>query len=262
MNRIEEKFRQLKEKQEKALITYVMCGDPSPKKTEELIFTIEKNGGDLIELGIPYSDPLADGPVIESAGVRSLANHFKLKDAFQIAENVRKKSQIPLIFMCYYNTVFGYGRDRFLAECQRVGIDGLIVPDLPMEEREEIAPYLEGTGMVLIPLAAVTSHDRIQKITETAKGFVYCVSSLGVTGVRTQFHQGVNAFLEETKKVSPVPVCVGFGIGKKEDVERFCPYVDGVIVGSALVKRFYESGYQLEETAELVRELKSGTKRK
>lgn len=260
MNRIEEKFQELKEKGEKAFISYIMCGDPSPEKTADLVLTIEKNGGDIVELGIPYSDPLADGPVIEAAGVRSLSKGFKLKDAFEIVRKVRRQSQIPLIFMCYYNTIFGYGRDKFIDECKKIGIDGLIVPDLPMEEREEIAPYLKGTGIALIPLAAVTSHDRIKAIADQAEGFVYCVSSLGVTGVRSNFHKGVNEFLKKTKEATNTPICVGFGIGKKEDVERFCPYVDGVIVGSALVKKFFESGYDLEATGALVRELKSGTK--
>lgn len=260
MNRIEKKFKELKARKEGALITYVMCGDPSPEKTEELIFTIEKNEGDIIELGIPYSDPLADGPVIEAAGERSLLAGFKLSDAFNIVRNVRKKSQIPLLFMCYYNTIFGYGRDKFIQECVEIGIDGLIIPDLPMEENAEIIPYLKDTDIALIPLAAVTSHQRTKAIAQSAKGFVYCVSSLGVTGVRTGFHEGVFQFLKEAREVSTVPICVGFGIGKKEDAEKFRDYVDGVIVGSALVKKYYDSGYNLEETGKLIQSLKRGVK--
>lgn len=260
MGRISEKFNLLKSKGEKALIPYISAGDPSIEKTEELIYTLEKNGADIIELGIPYSDPLADGPVIEAAGHRSLAGGFKLKDVFKCVKNVREKSEIPLIFMCYYNSVFGYGRDKFIENCVEAGIDGLIIPDLPMEEREEIAPFLEGTGIDLIPLVALTSKERIPRITKESKGFVYCVSSLGVTGVRKSFSENVDEFLKKTKESTETPICVGFGIGKKEDVERFKDIADGVIVGSALVKKIFESNCSFEEIGRFIRELKSATR--
>ena len=259
MNRIEKTFEALRQKGEKALIPYISAGDPSIEKTEELIYVIEENGGDIIEIGIPYSDPLADGPVIEAAGLRSLSRGFHLEQAFDCVSRVRRRSQVPLIFMCYYNTIFGYGRERFLDACADCGIDGLIVPDLPLEERGELAPYARERSICLIPLAAVTSQERIPAITKQAEGFVYCVSSLGVTGVRSNFHAHVTEFLQETKQCSPVPVCVGFGIGKKEDVQRFAPYVDGVIVGSALVKKIDETNGDPVQIGALIRELKSGT---
>lgn len=260
MGRIEQKFSELAERNEKALITYISMGDPSLEQSEAVIHTIAKNGADIIEIGIPYSDPLADGPVIEAAGQRALDNGFRLQDAFACLKRVRLANRVPLVIMCYYNTVFGHGRDLFIKECVEAGIDGVIVPDLPMEEREELAPFLEAKNIDLIPLVALTSADRIPAITETARGFVYCVSSLGVTGVRKSFDVRVDQFLKDTKDVSPVPVCVGFGIGTKPDVERFRDLVDGVIVGSALVKKIYESECNLAEVGAFVKELKSGTK--
>lgn len=260
MNRIEKKFDELKKKDEKALIPYIVLGEPSAKKTVEIIHTLEKSGADMIELGIPYSDPLADGPVIEAAGLRSIQNGFKLKDAFEIVSEVRKTSQIPLIFMCYYNTIFGYGKEKFIKNCKECGIDGLIIPDLPIEEREEIAPDLKETEISLIPLAAVTSKDRIPQITKYAQGFTYCVSSLGVTGERRNFYSGVNEFLTEAKNSTSVPICVGFGISTKADVKQFAQYADGVIVGSAIVRKIYETDCDCKQIGAFIEELKSGTK--
>ncbi len=260
MNRIENRFCELREKGEKALIPYIMAGDPDIGKTEELVYCIEKAGGDIIEFGIPYSDPLADGPVIEEAGLRSIQKGFKLRDAFDCVKKIRKNSQIPLVFMCYYNTIFGYGAQRFVDACTDADIDGLIVPDLPMEESGELAPLLENTDIALIPLAALTSRDRIPAVTKGARGFVYCVSSMGVTGVRKGFDEHVNEFLSAVKEASPCPACVGFGIGERKDVERFKPYADGVIVGSALVNKIHESCCDFEEISAFIRDLKAGTK--
>jgi tryptophan synthase alpha chain len=256
MNRIDEKFKQLKEENKKALIPYVTAGDPTIEKTEELILAIQAAGADIIEIGIPYSDPLADGPVIEAAGLRSLNNGFKLANVFNCVKNIRKKSEIPLVFMLYYNTIFGYGRERFIAQCVECDIDGLIIPDLPLEEQDEIASYLEGTNIHLIPLLAITSKDRIPAIVQKAKGFIYCVSSLGVTGVRNSFDERVYAFLNDVKKHTDVPTCVGFGIASKEDIERFDNYADGCIVGSALVKKIYETDADINEVAKFIKSLK------
>lgn len=261
MNRLEKKFNELKAKNEAALIPFITMGDPSIEKTVDIVLTLEANGGDIIELGIPYSDPLADGPVIEAADERSLAAGFKLGAAFNCVRKIREKTQIPLVFMCYYNTIFGYGSERFINECVSTGIDGIIVPDLPIEERDELAPLLAGTGICLIPLAAVTSKNRILDITKYGEGFVYCVSSLGVTGERSGFYSGIDDFLKAAKASTSVPVCVGFGISKKEDAERFAPLVDGVIVGSAIVRRIHESGCNLDELGEFIRALKAGCKR-
>lgn len=260
MNRIDMKFDELKNKQEKALIPFITAGDPTIEKTKELILLFEKNGADIVELGIPYSDPLADGTVIVEAGQRSLTGGFKLKKVFDCVKEVRKVSQIPLVFMCYYNSVFGYGRDKFIGSCVECGIDGIIVPDLPFEEREELVPYLKDTNIHLIPMTALTSRDRIPMITKEKTGFVYCVSSMGVTGVRGEFDKGVDSFLDEVRSKSVSPACVGFGIGKKEDVERFKNHADGVIVGSAIVKKIFETNCDFEKVGAFIKELKAATK--
>lgn len=256
MNRIDEKFKVLKQMNKKALIPYVTAGDPTIDKTEELILAIEAAGADIIEIGIPYSDPLADGPVIEAAGLRSLSNGFKLSKVFNCVKNIRVKSQVPLVFMLYYNTIFGYGRQRFIQQCVECGIDGLIIPDLPLEEQNEIETYLEGTHIHLIPLMAVTSKDRIPAIAKKAKGFIYCVSSLGVTGVRTSFDERVYDFLKDVKRHTDLPTCVGFGIASKQDIERFDQYADGCIVGSALVKKIYETNADTNAVANFIKNLK------
>lgn len=255
MNRIDEKFKQLKTEGKKALIPYVTTGTPTIEKTEEIILAIEKAGADLVEMGIPYSDPLADGPVIEESSLWSLNHGFKLAKAFECVKNIRKKSQIPIVFMVYYNTLFGYGREKFISECVDCDVDGFIIPDLPLEEQDEIENYLKGTNINLISLVAITSKDRIPTITKQAKGFIYCISSLGVTGIRSQFSDEVIDFLKEVKSHTDLPTCVGFGISKKEDILKFEPYVDGCVVGSALVKNILESNGDVEQAEEFIKSL-------
>lgn len=256
MNRIDEKFKTLKEQNKKALIPYVTAGTPTIEKTAEIVLAVEKAGADLIEIGIPYSDPLADGPVIEESSLWSLEHGFKLADAFNCVKQIRQKSQIPIVFMVYYNTVFGYGRDKFINKCAECDIDGMIIPDLPLEEYDEIQSYLKDTNIELISLVAITSKDRIQTIANQAKGFIYCISSLGVTGIRSKFNDDVIDFLKEVKSKTDLPTCVGFGISKKEDIEKFEPFVDGCVVGSALVKNILETDGNVKEAENFIKNLR------
>lgn len=255
MNRIESKFKELKENNKKAFVAYICAGDPSLDSTEKIIHTLEESGVDIIELGIPYSDPLADGPVIQAAALRSLGAGFKISNFFEKVKQIRQNTSIPLAVMVYYSSIFGFGKEKFIAKCEESGIDGLIIPDLPYEEYSEISEILSKTDLCLIPLIAVTSKERIPKLVESAKGFIYCVSSLGVTGERASFHNAVNEFLQEVKRHTKVPICVGFGISKKSDVDRFNQYADGVIVGSAIVRKIFESDNNDGEIKEFISQL-------
>ncbi len=256
MNRIDEKFKTLKEQNKKALIPYVTAGTPNIEKTIEIVLAVEKAGADLIEIGIPYSDPLADGPVIEQSSLWSLNHGFKLIDAFNCVKQIRQKSQIPIVFMVYYNTIFGYGREKFIKNCVECDVDGMIIPDLPLEEYDEIEPYLKDTNIELISLVAITSKNRIQTIADKAKGFIYCISSLGVTGIRSKFSDDVIDFLKEVKSKTSLPTCVGFGISKKEDIKKFEAVVDGCVVGSALVKNILETNGDVKEAQKFIQSLK------
>lgn len=235
MNRIDKTFNELKEKNEKALITFLTAGDPSIEKTKKAIFSKIKSGVDIIEIGIPYSDPLADGPTIQAASQRALDNGVTLEKIFDMVKEVREESQIPLVFLVYYNTLLGFGVETFISSCKEIGIDGLIIPDLPLEERDELLPYLKDSEIYLIPLVAPTSKERISSIIKGMGGFVYCVSTLGVTGNKGGFYRDVDNFLTSVKEISHLPIAVGFGVSSSEDFKRFSPFVDGVIVGSAVV---------------------------
>lgn len=255
MNRIDKKFIELKEKNQKALITYITAGDPSLEKTRELIYAKEKAGADIIEVGIPFSDPLADGPVIQKAAQNALNKGIKVKEIFQCIEEVRKNTQIPLLFLVYFNTILAYGIETFVDKCNQVGIDGLIIPDLPFEEQEEIMPFIRKSNVALIPLIAPTSKDRVKKILKDKNGFIYCISSLGVTGMNNNFYEEAETFLKTVKESTKLPTAVGFGISNKEDVARFKPYVDGVIVGSAIVKRVTDDEKSIKQVEDFVAEL-------
>lgn len=256
MNRIENKFVNLKNNDEKAFIPYICVGDPDMESTEKLVYILEESGADIIELGIPFSDPLADGPVIQEAGIRSLNNGFKVDKFFECMKNIRKNSQIPIASMVYYSTIFGYGKEKFIKNCVDSEVDGLIIPDLPYEEYDEIISLIEKTDLCLIPLVAVTSNERIPMLVKNAKGFIYCVSSLGVTGERSKFHNTVDEFLKDVKNNTDVPICVGFGISKKEDADRFNKTADGVIVGSALVRMIYESNMNKDKIKNFISSFK------
>ncbi len=255
MNRIEKKFKELGDK--KALITYITAGDPSLDQTEQLIYAMERGGADIIEMGIPYSDPIADGPVIQEAGKRALDNGTKLFKVFEVVKKAREKTEIPLVFLIYFNTILSQGIENFIKKCQEAGVDGLIIPDLPLEEREEISKFTEGSGLDLIPLVAPNSKDRLGDIiNQGGSGFVYCISSFGVTGVRNNFDVDLKSFLEEVRAETDLPLAVGFGISSREHVEKIHRIADGAIVGSAIVKLVHETNGDLKVIERKVKELK------
>lgn len=253
MNRIEKKFKEIEGRS--AFIGYITSGDPTLEKTEELVYAMEENGCDIIELGIPYSDPVADGPVIQLAAQRALDNGIKVKDIFETVAKIREKSQVPIAFLVYYNTVFAYGLKAFADKCDEVGIDGLIIPDLPLEERKELMPYLEGKNVGIIPLVAPNSNTRIKDIVTGGRGFVYCISSFGVTGMRDNFEINISKYLESVKAQTDLPLAVGFGISTNDDVKKFAEVADGVIVGSAIVKKVEETNGSAKEVGAFIKEL-------
>lgn len=220
----------------KAFIPFITCGDPSLEITEQLVYACEEAGADLIELGIPFSDPTAEGPVIQAANVRALSGGVTTDKIFDMVERIRKNTQIPMVFMTYANVVFSYGTQRFVSKAAGLGMDGLILPDVPLEEKEEFDSVCRAHGLDFISLIAPTSHERIARIAREAEGFVYCVSSLGVTGVRSQITTDIGAMVELVKKEKEIPCAIGFGISTPEQAKAMAAKADGVIVGSAIVK--------------------------
>lgn len=257
MNRIEERLQQLKEKNEKALITYMTAGLPDMKGTEELIRTQAAAGVDVIELGVPFSDPTADGPVIQAASFKSIQNGTTLQKIFDSMKNVRRDCEVPVVFMMYFNTLYHYGIEKFVKECINSGVDGLIIPDLPYEEQEQLTKYLdEENAPILIQLVSPVSKNRIPMILENARGFVYCVSQMGVTGKGANFHKDIKEYLEEVKKVSKIPVMMGFGISTAADVLPLKDCIDGAIVGSAFIKLMEKENYSNAAAAKYIKEFK------
>ncbi|MFZ7133552.1 MAG: tryptophan synthase subunit alpha [Eubacteriales bacterium] len=258
-SRITQTFQELKKTNKKALITYITAGDPSIEITEELVYAMEKEGGDIIELGIPYSDPLADGPVIQRAAARALDHATNVDKIFNTIEKMRKKTQVPLVFLLYFNSIFRYGIERFISNCKNTGVDGLIIPDLPFEERVSLQKILEGHDIDLIPLVAPTSEERIKRIVKNATGFIYCVSSLGVTGVRDDFGN-IDDFMRKVRNSTDLPLSIGFGISDRTAILRLKDLADGLIVGSAIIKKIEEGipqGNSIILVKEFVHELKS-----
>lgn len=221
----------------KAFIPFITCGDPDLETTEKIIEAMAESGADLIELGIPFSDPTAEGTVIQEGNLRALSGGVTTDKVFDMVRRVRQKVKIPMVFMTYANVVFSYGTERFLTKAAEVGIDGLILPDVPYEEKAEFAPQCEAAGLDLISMIAPTSHDRIKMIAAEAKGFVYCVSSLGVTGVRSEITTDIGAMVRLVKEANPDVSCaVGFGISTPEQAAKMAAVSDGAIVGSAIVR--------------------------
>ena len=225
-----------------AFIGFLTAGDPTIDKTVEFILAMEEAGCDLVEIGIPFSDPMAEGVVIQDANVRALKHDTTTDDVFDIVRRVREKSDIPLVFLTYINPVFFYGYEKFFKKCNELGIDGIISPDLPFEEKGEIAEIAAGNYVDVISLIAPTSKQRIQKIASDASGFIYVVSSLGVTGMRSEIKTDLNAILSDIREVSDLPLAVGFGINTPEQASNIGKIADGVIVGSAIVKIIEEYG--------------------
>ena len=241
----------------KAFIPFVTCGDPSLDVTEKIVYAMEEAGADLIELGLPFSDPTAEGPVIQRANLRALSGGVTTDKVFDMVAKIRKNTSIPMVFMTYANVVFSYGVERFCRKAAEVGMDGMILPDVPFEEKEEFALVAEKYGLDLISLIAPTSHERISMIAKEAEGFVYCVSSLGVTGMRSQITTDVGAMVELVKKSSDIPAAIGFGISGPEQAKKMAAVSDGVIVGSAIVKLVEKYGKDaVPYVAEFVKSVK------
>ena len=220
----------------KAFIPFITCGEPSLEATEKIVYAMEEAGADLIELGIPFSDPTAEGPVIQEANIRALSGGVTTDKIFDMVVKIRKNTKIPMVFMTYANVVFSYGTERFVKKAAEIGMDGLILPDVPFEEKEEFDCVCRKYGLDLISLIAPTSHDRIRMIAKEASGFVYCVSSLGVTGMRSEITTDIGAMVKLVKEVKDIPCAVGFGISTPDQAARMAGLSDGAIVGSAIVK--------------------------
>ena len=239
----------------KAFIPFITCGDPSLEVTEQLVYAMEEAGADLIELGIPFSDPTAEGPVIQRANVRALSGGVTTDKVFDMVVQIRKNSSVPMVFMTYANVVFSYGTERFIKTAAEIGMDGLILPDVPFEEKEEFDIVCKKYGIDLISLIAPTSHERVAQIAKDAEGFVYCVSSLGVTGTRTNITTDIGAMVKLVKAVKDIPCAVGFGISTPEQAKKMAAQSDGAIVGSAIVKLCAQYGSGLCALCERVCEV-------
>lgn len=246
-------FQKRLPKQKDLFIPFITAGDPTPEVTVELAVTLFEEGASVIELGVPYSDPLADGPVIQEASKRALKQGMTLQRAIELVPAIRERGvTIPVVLFTYYNPVHQFGEEKLLDKLVANEIDGLLIPDLPFEESESLQSNCLEKGIELISLVAPTSRERIQKIAKNARGFLYCVSSLGVTGERKTFDEKVNEFLSDVKSHANIPVAVGFGISSPEQVRQFKDKCDGVIVGSALIRKIASLQEDLldEETRE------------
>ncbi len=220
----------------KAFIGFITAGDPDLDTTKEIILQMEQAGCDLVEIGIPFSDPIAEGPVIQNANIRALKNKVTTDDVFAAVNDIRDTVHIPMVFMTYLNVLFKYGYDRFLQNAANAGICGVIIPDLPYEEKDELQSVAKNYGVQVVSLIAPTSEERIKTIAADAEGFVYAVSSLGVTGVRSEIKTDLESITAAIKAATDVPVAIGFGINTPEQAKHYSSIADGVIVGSAIVK--------------------------
>lgn len=226
----------------KAFIPFITCGDPDLETTAKIVREAVANRADLIELGIPFSDPTAEGPVIQGANIRALKGGVTTDKVFDLVRELRKDVAIPMVFMTYANVVFSYGGDKFISTCKEIGINGLILPDLPYEEKEEFLPLCRKYGVDLISLIAPTSENRIAMIAKEADGFVYLVSSLGVTGTRSEINTDLKSIVEVIRQNSSVPCAIGFGISTPEQAKKMADIADGAIVGSAIIKIIEQYG--------------------
>lgn len=243
----------------KAFVPFITCGDPDLPTTRKAVNAMVAAGADLVELGIPFSDPTAEGPVIQGANLRALEGGVTTDDVFELVRQLREedKLSIPMVFMTYANVVYHYGTEKFCAKCAEVGIQGMILPDVPFEEKEDFDPICKQYGLDLISLIAPTSNDRIKMIAEKANGFVYCVSSLGVTGVRKEISTDIGAMVQLVKSGKDIPAAVGFGISTPEQAKKMAAHADGVIVGSAIVKLLAAHGTEaVPYIAEYVKSMK------
>ena len=242
MNRIDRKFRELKRKNKKAFIAFITAGYPNLRTTEKLVYEFAKNGVDIIELGVPFSDPLADGPVIQESSQEALLKNTHLVDIIRLVGRVRKKVDIPICLMTYYNPIFCFGKDRFIREALKYGLDGVIIPDLPPEEDPDFVKRADRLGLDVVCFLSPTSAvKRIKFISKISKGFIYYVSLTGVTGAREKLPADIQKNIRLIKRYTKKPVCVGFGVSTPEQVKEINRICDGVVVGSAIVKRIKDN---------------------
>ncbi len=230
----------------KAFIAFITCGDPDLETTAKVVREAAENGADLIELGIPFSDPTAEGPVIQGANLRALTGGVTTDKIFDLVRDLRCNVTIPMVFMTYANVVFSYGAERFIRTCEEIGIDGLILPDLPFEEKDEFQPICRKYGVDLISLIAPTSENRIAMIAKEAEGFIYIVSSLGVTGMRSEIKTDLASIVQVVRENTKVPCAIGFGISTPEQAGKMAGISDGAIVGSAIIKIIEKYGKKLQ----------------
>lgn len=226
----------------KAFIPFITCGDPDLETTAAAVRAMAENGADLIELGIPFSDPTAEGPVIQGANIRALSGGITTDKIFEFVKDIRRDVTIPMVFMTYANVVFSYGAERFISTCRDIGIDGLILPDLPYEEKEEFLPICHKYGVDLVSLIAPTSENRIAMIAKEAEGFLYIVSSLGVTGTRSEIKTDLASIVKVVRQNTSIPCAIGFGISTPEQAKKMADISDGAIVGSAIIKLIEKYG--------------------
>jgi len=234
----------------KAFIPFISAGDHGIENTERYIRIMVKAGADMVEIGIPFSDPTAEGPVIQEASTRALSTGVKIHDIFDMVRRLRSGDDavtVPLVFMTYLNPIYVFGREKFFTLCEEVGISGVIVPDMPFEEKGELGTIAHKHGVEVVSLIAPTSENRIEMIAKEAEGFVYCVSSLGVTGMRSEIKTDIKSIVETIRKYTDIPVAVGFGISKPEQAEAMARVSDGAIVGSAIVKIVAEHGKNADQ---------------
>lgn len=241
----------------KAFIPFITCGDPDIETTKKCVLEAVENGADLIELGIPFSDPTAEGSVIQEANERALKGGVTTDKIFELVRDLRKKINIPLVFMTYANVIFSYGAEKFFSICKEIPIDGVILPDLPYEEKEEFLPVCKKNGVDLISMIAPTSEKRISMIAREAEGFLYIVSSLGVTGTRSEITTDLKSIIDTVRKSTKIPCAVGFGISTPEQAKKMADLSDGAIVGSAIVNLIKEYKTQAPaKVGEFVKEMK------
>ncbi|OGW58671.1 MAG: tryptophan synthase subunit alpha [Nitrospirae bacterium RBG_16_43_8] len=238
MNRIEKTFKKLKAQNKKAFIPYIMAGDPSIEKTKEIVLMIEECGADIVEIGVPFTDPLADGPTIQRAAERALKNGVTLKKVISLVKDLRQKAKIPLVLMTYYNPVFKYGEERFVADAKDAGVDGVIIPDLPPDEAGKFIRLAKNAALASIFLLAPTSTDeRIKKVASASTGFIYYVSITGITGARLLLDGSIEKSINGIRGITDKPIAVGFGISTPYEAKTVADVSDGVIIGSAIVKK-------------------------
>lgn len=245
----------------KAFIPFITCGDPDLETTAAAVREAVRNGADLVELGIPFSDPTAEGPVIQGANLRALKGGVNTDKVFDLVRELRKDVTVPMVFMTYANVVFSYGAERFISTCSEIGIDGLILPDIPFEEKDDFLPICRKYGVDLISLIAPTSENRIGMIAKEAEGFIYLVSSLGVTGVRSEIKTDLESIVRVIRENSSVPCAIGFGISTPEQAKKMADLSDGAIVGSAIVRLLEQHGKDApKHIGKYVKEMKDALK--